>query len=100
MSRFAEMVNVELSKARSKHPGGMHSAHEAYSVILEEVDEFWELVKTDAITKNIPEYGSQKALAELVQIAAMCQRAVYQRSRVESAHRWFFRFYSIWKPSP
>ena len=84
MSKFAELVAKELENARSKHPGGMHSAHEAYGVILEEIDEFWELVKTDAITKNTLYYeGSRQTLSELVQIAAMCQRAAEDLNLLE-----------------
>ncbi len=62
---FAELQAKELAKARAKHKGSFHSAHEAYGVILEEVDEFWDLVKSD--NKNM--------LNELLQIAAMAQRA-------------------------
>ena len=67
MSTFADIVYNELKKAREKHPQGMRSGHEAYAVILEEVDEFWELVKADS--------SPEKMLHEIKQIAAMCQRA-------------------------
>lgn len=65
---FPDLVAYELDKARDKHPGGMNSFHEAYGVILEEMDEFWDEVKTQ---KPQPE----KILEELSHIAAMCQRA-------------------------
>ena len=55
---FPELVRAELEKARRKHPNSHKSLHYFYGVILEEVDEFWE-----------------KVLEELVQFAAMCQRA-------------------------
>jgi len=64
---FPEIVEAELAKARSKHSQGMLSGHEAYAVIQEEVDEFWELVKKDA--------SPTEMLKEVKQIAAMCQRA-------------------------
>lgn len=67
MSQFADIVHNELLKAREKHPGKMRNGHEAYAVILEEVDEFWELVKKDA--------SPSEMLKEVKQIAAMCQRA-------------------------
>lgn len=65
---FPELVKTELNRARSKHPGEQRSLHEAYAVILEEVDEFWDLVKSQKPDPN-------KVLDELVQISAMCQRA-------------------------
>jgi hypothetical protein len=61
-------VHVELMLARTKHPGVIASRHEAYSVILEELDEFWEEVK-----KQRPDDGAM--LKELVQVAAMAVRA-------------------------
>ncbi|MFB3894299.1 MAG: hypothetical protein ACE15C_20025 [Phycisphaerae bacterium] len=68
---FAELVAAELARARQKH-SDMNSAHEAYAVILEELDEFWEMVKTDDHKFSD---GQDRMVAELVQIAAMCQRA-------------------------
>ncbi len=65
---FTELVAQELEKARRKHPQGMRSAHEAYGVILEEVDEFWDLVKAQ-------KPSNADLLSELKQIATMCQRA-------------------------
>lgn len=67
MSMFQDIVRNELNKAREKHPQNIRSGHEAYGVILEEVDEFWDLVKADA--------SPEKMLHEIKQIAAMCQRA-------------------------
>lgn len=60
-------VAAEVQRARAKHPQ-MNSIHEAYAVILEELDEFWDEVK-----KKSPD---RKALSmELNQVAAMCIRA-------------------------
>lgn len=64
---FPNLVQMELSRAREKHPGSQNSLHEGYAVILEEVDEFWDVVKSQK-----PDVVH--ALEELVQIAAMCQR--------------------------
>lgn len=64
---FAELVKKELERARLKHPGTQNSLHEGYGVILEEVDEFWDLVKSQ--NPNCADL-----LSELVQIAAMAQR--------------------------
>jgi hypothetical protein len=69
MSKFTGAVAGELKYARKSFPA-FHSAHEAYAVILEEVEEFWEQVKT-----NDAQRDSDAMLGELIQIAAMAQRA-------------------------
>jgi NTP pyrophosphatase (non-canonical NTP hydrolase) len=65
---FLEEMIIELDHAESKHPAP-HSLHEAYGVILEEVDEFWDEVKKQTSARD-PEHIKK----ELVQIAAMCWR--------------------------
>ncbi len=69
MSEFLEMAHDELRRAREGH-NNLNSAHEAYSVILEELDEFWEIVRLKRCNR-VPE----EMLEELVQIAAMANRA-------------------------
>lgn len=66
---FLAAVSNELADARCSH-APMNSAHEAYAVILEEVDEFWEEVR-----KRRSERNPSAMYAELVQIAAMAARA-------------------------
>ena len=67
------LVADELWRARKKFPP-INSVHEGYAVIREELDEFWELVRRK------PEFGlcvealNELRVAELVQVAAMCQR--------------------------
>ena len=68
-SAFPELVAVELASARRKH-APMASAHEAYAVILEELDEFKREVFKLAAMRSWDDM-----LTELVQTAAMCQRA-------------------------
>lgn len=65
---IAEMIE-ELCVAQDKH-GPMRSAHEAYSVILEEVDEFWQEVKRKREERDL-----EAMRRELMQIAAMACRA-------------------------
>lgn len=66
--KFYELVNAEyLSAARHHKP--LNSLHEAYAVILEEVDELWDHVRQKASMRD-----RAAVLNELVQIAAMCQR--------------------------
>ena len=57
-------VAAEMRSAREKH-GPKASAHEAYAVILEEVEEFWDEVK-----KKSQARCHANMATELVQIAA------------------------------
>lgn len=66
MKAFQVLVENELARARSKHPGVTNSRHEGLSVLEEEVFEARMEVYHD---------GPNKALLdELVQVAAMAQR--------------------------
>lgn len=67
MLTFPQLVERELERARSLH-NPQQSAHEAYAVILEELDEFWEEVRAK-------QQDAPNMLKELVQVAAMAQRA-------------------------
>ena len=69
MSKFAEYVLKELQVAREKH-APIHSLHEGYAVLLEEVDELWERVKM----KCTDHRGDIHAYRELIQIGTMAQR--------------------------
>jgi len=81
MKSFQEQVAEELEKARFNHPTNMHSAHEAYGVIAEEMLELLAAVrsvKLDSAEWIKPEcvvLSKCNFHEELVQIAAMCQRA-------------------------
>lgn len=66
---FLVDVENEYKRARSRH-APMHSYHEAYAIILEELDEFWEHVR-----KYPKEYNPDEIYNELVQIAAMALSA-------------------------
>ena len=57
------MIEAEIERARRKFPP-FHSQHEAYAVILEELDEFWDHVRDDTDGRK-----------ELIQIAAMAVAA-------------------------
>jgi len=59
------LVDDELGRALKKFPRHTTSAHHHYAVLLEEVDELWDAVKTN----NIPH-----AKKEAVQVAAMAIR--------------------------
>lgn len=68
--RSLDAVAAELAQARKLHKP-MHSAHEAYAVILEELDEFWDEVKK----KRKDRRGDDMA-KELSQVAAMAVAAM------------------------
>lgn len=63
----AGMVS-ELMDARIKWPP-FNSAHEAYGVLLEEVDELWDHVKTNQKCRDLPAMRK-----EALQVAAMALR--------------------------
>lgn len=75
---FTSLVFWELQRARAANPESMHSLHEAHSVILEEVEEFWDQVKLKASKRD-----HANILEELVQIAAMARRAAEDLGYVE-----------------
>ncbi len=85
MSEFAKMVRAELIAARAKFQttdiSRRHLPHYYYAVILEELEEFWELVRADAAEKH-PD-GKLKMLRELIQVAAMAQRAAEDMGLVD-----------------
>ena len=67
LSAFQQLVSEELCKARKKHPQPLNSHHEAYAVILEELDELWDEIKQQ-------DRNPARILSELIQVAAMCER--------------------------
>jgi NTP pyrophosphatase (non-canonical NTP hydrolase) len=61
-------VSSEVATAASKWPL-MNSAHEAYAILAEEVDELWDHVKTNQKRRDL------KAMRkEAIQVAAMAVR--------------------------
>ena len=69
--KIADEVIDELISAKSKFPAKFVNQHEAYAVILEEVDELW-----DEIKKNQKVYDLEKQRTEAIQAAAMLLRFV------------------------
>ena len=67
-SQFLHDMGLELEKAENLH-GSYNSYHEAYAVILEELDEFWEIVRMKTQDRN-----DRDAYCELVQIAVTAWR--------------------------
>lgn len=77
-ARFLHDVRGEIIRARRKHERGINSPHEGYAVILEEVDELWDLVKKQTADRDRAEMRK-----ELVQIAAMAARMATDLGLVE-----------------
>ena len=69
MTGFLDLVAAEVERATVKHPAPMHSLHEGYAVILEELEKFW-----DEVRKQNGARSSTALLEELVHVAAMCMR--------------------------
>lgn len=70
----------ELAAASAKYPP-LNSYHEAWAVITEEVDEFWDHVKAK------PERRTHfDAARELTQVAAMAVRAIVDLKPPEGGH--------------
>jgi hypothetical protein len=66
-------VESELIRARKAHPKRLNSPHEAYAIIKEELEEFWDIVK---LKSNDPSYDKTFMRDELIQIAAMAIRTI------------------------
>jgi hypothetical protein len=69
IEEFLAIVLTEVQRARSLH-APLNSPHEAYAVILEELDEF----KAEVWKKRAAR-DPRAMREELIQIAAMCARA-------------------------
>lgn len=67
-----EDVRDELLRAISLH-GPLHSAHEGYSVLLEEMDELWDHVKMKQKDRDM-----EAMRKEAVQVAAMALKFITQ----------------------
>jgi glutamyl-tRNA reductase len=70
--QFYRDVDAELARAMMLYPH-MHSAHEAYAVILEEVEELWQEIK---VKQAHHDHAAMRK--EAVQIAAMAARFVIE----------------------
>lgn len=64
-------IRKELKRAMTLHPGSMRNAHEAYAVLLEEVDELWDEIKKNSKTRD-----PLKMREEAIQVAAMAARLI------------------------
>jgi len=67
--RVLNAITAEISKSERDHGPGFHSDHEAYAVLLEELDEVWDWVKMRKADRD-----REKMVKELVQVAAVATR--------------------------
>lgn len=63
-------IDIELKRAKGKFPLDFHSTHEGYGVLKEEVDELWDVIKSDG-PKN-------RLRSESIQVAAMAIRIIQE----------------------
>lgn len=63
-------VEQELRRARNTYQP-MHSIHEGYAILREEVDELWDLIKRSKGMK-----GTDSMRVEAIQVAAMAMRFI------------------------
>jgi hypothetical protein len=81
-----QLIEDEISSARVKY-GAFNSTHEAYAVLLEEVEELWEVVKTNTERHyGTPEWKSKALIPELIQISAVAKRIALELSNNEIKH--------------
>ncbi len=66
-------ITAEVRRAKTLFPVNFHNQHEAYAVILEEVDELW-----DEIKKNQKRYDLPAQRTEAKQAAAMLVRLMVE----------------------
>lgn len=88
MSNFQRLVNLELIRYRSK-PNNLTDWHACYGKILEEVDEFWDEVRKKDNKRDLP-----NSLQELVQIAALCERAAEGLGLIQQANDFDYEHFN------
>lgn len=92
IDKVQELVAFELERANTIHPPRFNSMHEAYAVILEEIEEakeafekaewnrdlVWDSIKHDedpcGLLKQMEKLATMAA-SEMIQVAAMCRKA-------------------------
>lgn len=74
LTRAYHLVRVELMTLLTRYNPPYNSWHEAYAVMLEELEEFWESIRKDALNPD---------KMELVQVAATALAGIYQMEMEE-----------------
>ena len=74
-------IKEELESAREKY-GPFNSTHEAYAVLQEEVNEFWELVQ-GVVKFSDDDWKNDRMREELKQVAAIAIRIIEELENKE-----------------
>lgn len=70
-STVLSLVETELQRAKRRFPAPFHSLHEAYGVLLEEVEELWAEIK-----KQENQRDKDTLRREAIDVAAMAIRLI------------------------
>ena len=73
-----ERVGIECESATEQY-GAFNSAHEGYAILLEEMDELWEIVKMKQKDPN----RNYLMPPEAIQVAAMAIRLIHDCCEVD-----------------
>ena len=76
-ARTFAAITDELDRAYAKHGSAPWGRHEFYAILLEEVEETWEAIKSDEPLDRVAK--------EAVQVAAMCIRYLETGDRYQGA---------------
>lgn len=68
MTYALDDITQEVINAKEKHPGDFKNYHEAYAVILEEMDELWDEIRKKDHNKNNIRYEATQTAAMLVRL--------------------------------
>ena len=96
-------VQAEYNRAAEVNGATFHSQHEAYAIILEEVEEaehearkamerltrYWLSIKANGESnRELPyiQQRAERAAAEWIQVAAMCHKAMQSKTEVSETH--------------
>lgn len=69
-------IESETKDAQAKY-GNFNSTHESYAVLMEEVNEFWDIVQGN-ISYGDEEWTKARMKSELTQIASIATRIIEQ----------------------
>jgi len=72
---YLDRIEAETKRAVALH-GEFSSLHEAYAVMLEELDEIWEIVREKRENRSSVELET-----EFIQLAAMCYKALHSLNK-------------------
>ena len=71
---------IEESKNSRDHYGPFNSTHEAYGVLMEEVEEFWHEVKTKDPDQK---WKASRMISELIQVSSIAHRLAEELQKNE-----------------